>query len=173
MANINLNNYFRKSTDIKSPVDSSIVINKIATNKERWGDLRLDMQMKEMKERPLNAKESTNDIQRIINEESVMTSIRNIFNTHLCSRLLNPQMRFEIKQYLFEPLTSTKAWFLAYDIRQLIPLYEPRVRVNEVSVSVGNDSCYIIKIKIAIPAVSDKSFQISSLLSQDGYVILG
>jgi phage baseplate assembly protein W len=67
-------------------------------------------------------------------------------------------MRFEIKQYLFEPLTSTKAWFLAYDIKQLIPLYEPRVRVNEVSVSVGNDSCYIIKIKIAVPAVSDKTF---------------
>lgn len=29
MANINLNNYFRKSSDIKSPVDSRIQLNKV------------------------------------------------------------------------------------------------------------------------------------------------
>jgi hypothetical protein len=90
MANINLNNYFRKSTDIKSPVDSRIQLNKAETEKEYWGDLRLDLKFNEIKERPLNAKESTKDLQRVVNEESVIVALRNIFNTHECSRLLNP-----------------------------------------------------------------------------------
>lgn len=68
MANINLNNYFRKSGDIKSPVDSRIQLNKAQTDKEKWGDLRLDLQFNEIKERPLNAKESTHDIQKTVNE---------------------------------------------------------------------------------------------------------
>lgn len=116
MANINLNNYFRKASDIKSPIDSKIQLNKAETDKEYWGDVRLDLNVNEIKERPLNAKESTRDLQRIINEESVIVAVRNIFNTHLGSRLLNPDMAFEIKQYLFEPLTQAKAWFLGYDI---------------------------------------------------------
>ena len=49
MANINLSNYFRKSSDIKSPVDSRIKLNKADTDKERWGDLRLDLKFNEIK----------------------------------------------------------------------------------------------------------------------------
>ena len=62
MANINLNNYFRKSTDKVSPVDSKIILNKGETNKEKWGDLKLDLSFNEIKERALNAKESTRDL---------------------------------------------------------------------------------------------------------------
>lgn len=129
MANINLNNYFRKASDIKSPIDSRIQLNKAVTDKEYWGDVRLDLNVNEIKERPLNAKESTRDLQKIVNEESVIVALRNIFNTHVGSRLLNPDMAFEIKQYLFEPLTEAKAWFLGYDICQVLPMYEPRVQI--------------------------------------------
>lgn len=62
MANINLNNYFRKESDKKSPVDSRIKLNKLETNKENWGDLKLDLDFNEIKERPLNAKEATKDL---------------------------------------------------------------------------------------------------------------
>ena len=116
MANINLNNYFRKSTDIKSPVDSRIQLNKAARDKEYYGDLRLDLDISELKERPLNAKENTRDLKRVVNEESILIALRNIFNTYRGSRLLNPEVAFEIKQFLFEPLTIAKAWFLGYDI---------------------------------------------------------
>lgn len=105
MANINLNNYFRKASDIKSPVDSKIQLNKAETDNEYWGDLRLDLDVNEIKERPLNAKESTRDLQRVVNEESVLIALRNVFNTYKGSRLLNPDMAFELKQYLFEPMT--------------------------------------------------------------------
>jgi hypothetical protein len=57
----------------------------------------LDLDITELKERPLNAKESNRDLKRVVNEESIITSLRNIFNTHKNSRLLNPDMAFEIK----------------------------------------------------------------------------
>lgn len=174
MANINLNNYFRKTSDIKSPVDSRIQLNKAETNKEVWGDLRLDLKFNEIKERPLNAKESTKDLQRIVNEQSIITSLRNIFNTYQGSRLLNPQMKFQIKQYLFQPLTQTKAWFLGYDIYKSLPKYEPRVKINGISVIPNNSmGYYTIKLNISIPSISGESFDIKSILSQDGYSILG
>lgn len=173
MANINLNNYFRKENDIKSPVDSKIKLNKAISDKEYWGDLRLDVQAFEIKERSLNAKISTKDLQRIINEESVIISLRNLFNTHSCSRLLNPEINFSVSQYLFEPLTEAKAFFLGYDLLNFFPLYEPRVRVSHVHVVANIEkNVYEITIKVQIPNVSGDDFEISSILSKDGYSIL-
>lgn len=171
MANINLNNYFRKNTDKKSPVDSNIQLDKQETDREYWGDLRLDLSFNEIKERALNAKESTKDLQKIINEESVIIALRNIFNTKKYSRLLNPEMEFQISHYLFEPLSQINAWFLGYDIYMQLPRYEPRIRLNGVQVIPDiENSAYIIKLNVSIPGVT-KEFKISSILSQDGYEI--
>lgn len=173
MANINLNKYFRNSTDIKSPVDSRIQLNKTQTDNEYYSDIMLDLDITELKERPLNAKESNRDLKRVVNEESIITSLRNIFNTHKNSRLLNPDMAFEIKQYLFEPLTMAKAWFLGYEIYQTLPLYEPRVRVKNVSIEANvNRGFYIIALSINIPSLN-KDVDIKSILNKDGYTILG
>lgn len=173
MANINLNNYFRKYTDKKSPVDSRIQLNKAQTDKEYYGDILLDLDTSEIKERPLNAKESTRDLKRVVNEESVLTSLRNIFNTHKCSRLLNPDVAFEIKQYLFEPLTAAKAWFLGYDICQTLPIYEPRIKINNISIDANvDDGSYTIRLSISIPSLN-KDVNINSILNKDGYTILG
>lgn len=173
MANINLDKYFRKENDIKSPVDSRIKLNKNDTDKEKWGDLKLDLTFNEIKDRALNAKESTKDLNRIINEESVIISLRNIFNTKGCSRLLNPEMNFNVGEYLFEPLTSSKAWFLGYDIYTYLPKYEPRIRVNSVNViAYPTQGYYIIELSVGIPNVSGENYKISSILNQDGYSIL-
>ena len=173
MANINLNNYFRKSTDKISPVDSHIKLNKTQTDKEKWGDLKLDLKFNELKQRPLNAKESTKDLQRIVNEQSVIVSLRNIFNTFKCSRLLNPEMSFNLGSYIFEPLTQSKAWFIGYEIYQQLPQHEPRVRIQHIDVSANMvEDCYVIKMTVSIPSVSDTKFSISSILSSQGYSIM-
>ena len=173
MANINLNNYFRKSTDIKSPVDSRIQLNKAETEKDYWGDLRLDLKFNEIKERPLNAKQSTKDLQRTVNEQSVIVALKNIFNTHECSRLLNPQMKFELGTYLFQPLSHTKAWFLGYDIYQILSKYDPRIRIQSVQITPNFEkNCYIISLVVLVPSITDQQIKISSVLSSQGYSIL-
>ena len=172
MANINLNNYIRKTSDIKSPVDSRIQLNKLQTDNELWGDLRLDLEIKELRERSLNAKESNKDLQRIVNEESVKVALMNIFNTTECSRLLNPEINFDLRSYLFEPLSTYKAWFIGYDIQTILPSYEPRIEVKNVKVTANvNQGYYNIELTIRIPEVND-NVNIKSILSQDGYHVL-
>ena len=128
--------------------------------------MKLDLKFNELKERPLNAKDSTKDIQRTINEESVIVALRNIFNTRKCSRMLNPEMEFDISQYLFEPLSTTKGWFLGYDICTRLTIYEPRVKVDNVSVTAYiNEGYYYIELTLSFPDISGESFKISSILS--------
>ena len=105
MANINLNNFFANKSSVKSPVDSKILLSQEDVRDEYFRDLKLDLEVGELKNKSLNAKESSKDINLVVNEESVITSLRNIFKTYKGSRLLNPDVSFDIKQYLFEPIT--------------------------------------------------------------------
>lgn len=173
MANFDLNKFYKKSSDIKSPADTRILLNKAETDKEKYGDILLDLQFNEIKQRPINAKQSTKDLKRTVNEESILNSLRNIFNTYQCSRLLNPQMEFQLKQYLFEPLNSIKGWFIGYDICTKFVQYQPRVSIQNVNITANvPNNCYIIKLRVRIPQLN-KDVSINSILKQDGFVILG
>ena len=60
-------------------------------------------------------------------------------------------MEFDLSQYLFEPLTRAKAFFLGYDLMSLIPRYEPRVAVNNVDVTAHpQDGCYRINLNVTL-----------------------
>lgn len=173
MANINLDKFYINENRLKSSVDTRIQLNKTTIDKEYWGDLELDLSFNEIKERPLNAKESTIDLQRTINEGSVAVSLRNLFNTYSCSLLLNPEIDFNLSHYIFEPINTTSAWFLGYDIMQYLPLYEPRVIITGVNVIANaNEALYMIKIKLIVPDVSEEEIEISSVLNQEGFSII-
>ena len=172
MANINIGKYYKKSTDTSSPVDSRIKINKSETDKKIYGDLKLDLTFNEIKNRSLNANISDKDLQLIYNEESVLTSLKNIFKTYSGSRLLNPEMNFDLSQYLFEPLTEAKAFFLGYDLMALIPKYEPRVRVNSVDVVAHpEDACYEISISIKLVDF-EKDVNLKCMFDEESFSIL-
>lgn len=172
MANINLGKYYKKSTDVVSPVDSRIILNKIETDERKYGDIKLDLTFNEMKERALNADISNKDLQMIYNEESILTSIKNIFKTYKGSRLLNPDMEFDLTQYLFEPLTTTKAYFLGYDLMMLIPKYEPRVSVSSINVEAFPDeNCYVIDLSVTIPEFS-KTIDMKCLFDESSFSIM-
>ena len=71
MANIDLRHIYKQSRDKVSPVDSHILLNKAETDTEVYSDLKLDLEYSELKERPLNAKESTRDLLKVTNLEAV------------------------------------------------------------------------------------------------------
>lgn len=172
MANINLNRYYSGKPTTKSTVDSSIKVNTTTTKKDLWGDIRLDMEVGEYKDSSYNAMQVNSDLQRIKNEEAVVIALRNLFNTQASSRLLNPEIDFNLSYYIFEPINPISAWFLGYDILQYFPLYEPRVIVSNVTVTPDVDNaCYYIGMTISVPNVSGDSFKISSILNQDGFAL--
>ena len=172
MANINLNRFYGGQNNLKSTVDSKIKISTTTTKQDKWGDIRLDMEDGEYKYSSFNAMQVNSDLQRIKNEESVIISLRNLFNTQAGTRLLNPDMDFNLSYYVFEPINPISAWFLGYDIMQYFPLYEPRVIVNKIKVVPDpNEGCYYIELNIGIPDVSGENFKINSILNQEGFAL--
>lgn len=172
MANINLNRFYSSDKTLKSNVDSSITVNTSTTKNDFWGDIKLDLEEGEYRDTSFNTKQVSSDLQRIKNEEAVIIALRNLFNTQYGSRLLNPEISFNLGYYLFQPINSVTAWFLGYDIMQYFPLYEPRVVINGIKITPNlDDECYIIEMRISIPDVSGESFKINSILNQDGFAL--
>lgn len=171
MANINLSKVFKNANDIVSTVDSNILLDKNKTDNIKYSDIKLDFEFNNRTELGLNTFDNDKDLVRLINENSVITALKNIFNTAKCTRLLDPEIEVNLNSYLFEPLTSTKAYFIGYDICTLIPVYEPRVKVSGVDVTPSiNDDAYYIKLSLTIPSLS-KNISISAVLNNEGFVI--
>ena len=157
MANINLNNLFRKTTDKKSPVDSNIILNKTQTAQVIYSDLKLDLDFGEITERPLNADENNRDAELIFNKDSVMNAVKNILNTRYCSRLLDPDVCISFDSYLFEELTESKAYLIAYELQNKINTLEPRVKLEKVSIEVEYETdTYYITLAITIPSLREQ-----------------
>lgn len=169
MANINLNKLFRTPQQITSEVDSNIKFNQPQEVKELYSDYKLDLSFYENKTNLLNSEETSIDVEKIINEEAVLNSLKNILNTKFYSRLLDPEMNFDLRSYLFEDLTEAKAFFIGYDLVHLLPIYEPRVNITNVDVKAYYQAdAYVIDLYISIPAIK-KDVKLSSVLNGDGF----
>lgn len=168
MANIDLNKLFVNRFTTTSPVDSDINLNKQQGPDILFSDFKLDLKLEENGNRALNSLKTKDDLEKIINEESILNSLRNILSTKFYSRLLNPEMNFDLRSYLFENITEHKAFFIGYDILSYIPAYEPRVSIKNINVTAypGN-ATYTIDLDIHIPVI-DKDVKLSSILNSEG-----
>lgn len=168
MANINLNNLFNSRFTLTSKVDSDINLNKQLAEDVLYSDVKLDLKTENLNNDPLNSQATNKDLVAINNEEAILTSLRNIISTTYCSRLLNPDINFDLRSYLFENLNEHTAYFIGYDIFSYLPIYEPRIKLNNVRISVNIDaSCYIINLEIYIPSIN-KNVKLSSILNAEG-----
>lgn len=169
MANIDLRTIYRTTRDKISPVDSRIILNKTETDSEIYSDLKFDVDFNEIKERPLNAKENTRDLIKITNLEAVKVALKNIINTSYNSRLLNPEIDFNLRKYLFERLNTNTAYFIGYELCTKISVYEPRVKIENVKIELDFDNaCYIVYMDFSVPSLN-ATLSLKSILSQDGF----
>lgn len=165
MGNINLNNYYKRRYETTSPVDRSLTLRRDSTDGVLYSDIRFDLAVCEIVERPLNARENDRDLQSIEDEESVLNSLKNILNTRLCSRILNPEAEVDLETFLFEPITKHKAYFIGYQLYMWIPTYEPRVRIDRVDVQ-GHpeEKTYTVDLEASIPSLG-KSVKATSIIA--------
>lgn len=171
MANIDLNRIYKPLKEKPSPVDSNIVLNHKKAVNYIYTDIKLDLETSETDESQLNANNNTNDLKRITNLECILTSLRNIFNSTYCSRLLDPEIIIDFRSYLFEPITESMAFFIGYDICQILPRYEPRIEIQGVTVIPHiEEDCYVITLSLAVPML-DTTISIKSILNKEGYVM--
>lgn len=169
MANIDLNTLFSKRTVTTSPVDTDIQLNKPVTDDIVYSDIKLDLIVDEYNNQSVNSLKTTSDLKKLINEECILTSLKNIMMTTINSRLLNPEINFDLREYLFDNLSETKAYFMGRKICDIIPIYEPRVEVESVHITVYyNYDTYGININLSIPS-SKKNIKLNAILNGDGF----
>lgn len=171
MANIDLNKIYKPLAEKKSPVDSNITLNHEKAINYTYSDVKFDLELSETTEDFINAKSNSKDLKRITNVECIITSLRNIFNSVYCSRLLDPDIFIDFRSYLFEPISQSVAFFIGYDICNRLPAYEPRVSIEGVNISPdAENDCYRITLTLNIPSL-DTTISLKSLLNKEGYVL--
>ena len=93
---------------------------------------------------------ATDDVTTLSNERSIARSIRNLVSTLRGERFFQPDLGCDVNNLLFENyLDLNSINVLEDEIRQTIEQYEPRVELNNESVSViGDPDNNAIAVKI-------------------------
>lgn len=80
------------------------------------------------------------DLTRLVNEEAVKRSIKNILLTDYYERRFRPKFGANIRKYLFENITPLTLKAIQSDVTMAIGTYEPRARIIDIKVSAPSDS---------------------------------
>jgi len=76
----------------------------------------------------------TGDILKKKDISAVAASLMNLFNTSNYERLFQPDIGCDLKRMLFEPIDSTSTILMQDVIKQTVINFEPRVKLEDVSV---------------------------------------
>jgi phage baseplate assembly protein W len=133
----------------------------ITTNKYLYSDLHLDFS------NPVDT-----DVKADYDMNAIKNSIKTLFNTLPGQNLLNPEYGLNLLQYLFEPVSSTIARIIGAKIVKEIPVFEPRIRVQNVNIDINPDEqMYIITLSISVPSLN-KNVQVVGSLNKEGFSLL-
>ena len=93
------------------------------------------------------------DTSRVINENAVKESIRNLILTDRGERLMQPNIGCDIRGSLFENITQSTMLILEQNIKSTIRTYEPRCNLRSVEV-LANTETNELKVKIVFSVIN-------------------
>lgn len=109
------------------------------------------------------------DLQPIYDSACILTSLRNIFTTSPGEKLLNPTFGLDLRDYLFETVSETRAFFIGQDIYEGLSIQEPRVQIESITVTaVIDEQTYEIDLNISIPTLDVNNLSLKGVLNNDG-----
>jgi phage baseplate assembly protein W len=98
------------------------------------------------------------DINTLTDANSVKRSIRNLMLTGTYERPFRPNLGGNLKQLLFEPVSPLTQISIQVLISDIIRIYEPRVEILDLQVSVNPDETgYNVHLVFAVNETSDVS----------------
>ena len=80
------------------------------------------------------------DVNKHVDDMAVINSVKNLISTSRYERLFQPEIGSSVRSLLFEPMDAITASALKRAIVETLSNYEPRVTVDEVSVSPDYDN---------------------------------
>ena len=138
-----------------------------------YKDLFLDLEPNVYYNKQLNKQVILKDVQGSYDLQAIKNSIRNIFLTSPGQKILNPEFGLDLRRYLFEPVNSSTAYKIKYDINTKLPGQEPRIQIQNVNVDAITDAQeYYIALQINIPSLDAYGITLKSLLNSNGYYVL-
>jgi len=93
------------------------------------------------------------DTSRVINENAVRQSIRNLIMTDRGERLMQPNIGCDIRGSLFENIDPSTILILEQNIKSTLRTYEPRCIVKGVEI-IGNIDRNDLKVKIVFSVIN-------------------
>lgn len=102
----------------------------LTEKREFYSDFKMDLAIS-----PVNQ-----DLSRVINEEAVKSSIKNLLLTNKGERLFQPELGCDIRRMLFENATPDQLLIIQDMVKTTIALHEKRADVLDVQVTTGLDS---------------------------------
>ena len=112
------------------------------------------------------------DLEPQYDKNAVFTSLANIFTTSPGEKLLNPTFGIDLRSFLFDPVTETRAFLIGNRIYDQLTVQEPRVTVEGIEVTAFTDQQeYQIDIKLSIPTLTLFGISLVGVLNIDGFVI--
>ena len=138
-----------------------------------YKDLFLDLVPEVYYNKQLNRNVTLKDVQGSYDLQAIKNSIINIFLTSPGQKILNPEFGLDLRRYLFDPVNSSTAYKIKYDIDSNLPGQEPRIQIQKVSVDAITDAHeYYIAMQINIPSLNAYGITLKSLLNSNGYYVL-
>ncbi len=135
-------------------------------------DLFLDLDTSVFYNKQFNKSTILKDVQGLYDENAVLNSITNVFLTAPGEKILSPEFGLDLRRYLFEPISDFSSFAIKDDIQNRLPLMEPRVEIEGVSVIPDPDNNeYRINLQINIPSLNVYGISIRSVLNNNGYII--
>ena len=93
------------------------------------------------------------DVARVVNENAVKQSIKNLLMTDRGERLFQPDIGCDIRGSLFENITQSTMLILEQNIKSTIKTYEPRCNLRSVEV-LANTETNELKVKIVFSVIN-------------------
>jgi phage baseplate assembly protein W len=93
------------------------------------------------------------DTSRVINENAVKQSIKNLIMTDRGERLMQPNIGCDIRGSLFENIDPSTMLILEQNIKSTLRTYEPRCIVKGVEI-IGNIDRNDLKVKIGFSVIN-------------------
>jgi phage baseplate assembly protein W len=156
-------NVVKPTTEVEKALESGYL----------YKDIEFDLNLSFTDNAELYKENEKQDLAPIYDVKAVVTAIKNILTTSPGEKILNPTFGLDLRDYLFEPVSETGAFFLGKDLFDGLILQESRIKINTIRIKVNEDEQqYDISLDISIPSLNVNNLSLKGVLNNDGYTFV-
>jgi phage baseplate assembly protein W len=117
---------------------------------------------------------NTNSAVTVTGKENIVQSLSILFGTQRGERLLEQQYGCDISSFLYRPITSPTASVIRNQIRRAILLFEPRIKIEEITLDTSEsvDGKISIQLNWIEETTNTRSNMVFPFYAVEGSLIL-